>query len=324
MGDGQVVEASSVDEVQAIVREARAAGTRLRIVGGRRVERFGSQPSGVVRYVSLRRLGSIEIAGPDFTARVGAGVCPAELDAALQPLGLVWPLRRLEAPGTIGGLIASGRGTTITARDAPARRWVLGARLVDGTGEVLTVGGATVKNSVGYGVTHALWGSQGRLGAIVELTLRLRRRQPSDDDPGETLDGGGAAGGHSVGALRRPGAGHCGAGTRRIAASNPGCRRLGRNAGGWVLRRAGGRRGRCRGTACRGDRDAGGAGGQPGEGLAGDSDGAGGAGSGGGVCLEVTGPDSGAVIYVKLFGLMRLGGRQMFVAGAGCPEDPSP
>ena len=189
MGDGQVVEASSVDEVQAIVREARAAGTRLRIVGGRRVERFGSQPSGVVRYVSLRRLGSIEIAGPDFTARVGAGVCPAELDAALQPLGLVWPLRRLEAPGTVGGLIASGRGTTITARDAPARRWVLGARLVDGTGEVLTVGGATVKNSVGYGVTHALWGSQGRLGAIVELTLRLRRRQPSDDDPGETLDG---------------------------------------------------------------------------------------------------------------------------------------
>ena len=189
MGDGQVVEASSVDEVQAIVREARAAGTRLRIVGGRRVERFGSQPSGVVRYVSLRRLGSIEIAGPDFTARVGAGVCPAELDAALQPLGLVWPLRRLEAPGTIGGLIASGRGTTITARDAPARRWVLGARLVDGAGELLTVGGATVKNSVGYGVTHALWGSQGRLGAIVELTLRLRRRQPSDDDPGETLDG---------------------------------------------------------------------------------------------------------------------------------------
>ncbi len=183
------MEASSVDEVQAIVREARAAGTRLRIVGGRRVERFGSQPSGVVRYVSLRRLGSIEIAGPDFTARVGAGVCPAELDAALQPLGLVWPLRRLEAPGTIGGLIASGRGTTITARDAPARRWVLGARLVDGTGELLTVGGATVKNSVGYGVTHALWGSQGRLGAIVELTLRLRRRQPSDDDPGETLDG---------------------------------------------------------------------------------------------------------------------------------------
>ena len=38
-------------------------------------------------------------------------------------------------------------------------------------------------------MTHALWGSQGRLGAIVELTLRLRRRRPGDADPGETLDG---------------------------------------------------------------------------------------------------------------------------------------
>ena len=273
MGDGQVVEASSVDEVQAIVREARAAGTRLRIVGGRRVERFGSQPSGVVRYVSLRRLGSIEIAGPDFTARVGAGVCPAELDAALQPLGLVWPLRRLEAPGTVGGLIASGRGTTITARDAPARRWVLGARLVDGAGELLTVGGATVKNSVGYGVTHALWGSQGRLGAIVELTLRLRRRRPGDDDPGETLDGDAVQAATALVRCDDLAPGTVAQALDGLAASNPGCRRLGRNAGGWVaIRRAGGRGGRCRGIACRGDRDTGGAGGQPREGLAGDSD----------------------------------------------------
>jgi FAD/FMN-containing dehydrogenase len=65
---------------------------------------------------------------------------------------------------------------------------VLGAKLVDGTGEVLTVGGATVKNSVGYGVTHALWGSEGRLGPMVELTLRVRGRRASDDIPGELLN----------------------------------------------------------------------------------------------------------------------------------------
>ena len=171
-----------------MVREARAAGSRLRVVGARSVERFGQPLADGWELVSTGRLGWIEVAAGDFTARVGAGVNPAELDAALQPLGLVWPLRRLEGPGTVGGLIASGRGTTIAAQDAPARRWVLGARLVDGAGEVLSVGGATVKNSVGYGLTHALWGSEGRLGAVVELTLRLRRRRP-DDDPGETLDG---------------------------------------------------------------------------------------------------------------------------------------
>ena len=189
MGERGVLAPGSVAEVQAVVREARAAGSRLRIVGARSVERFGQPLADGWELVSTGRLGWIEVAAGDFTARVGAGVSPADLDAALQPLGLVWPLRRLEAPGTVGGLIASGRATTIAAQDAPARRWVLGARLVDGAGELLTVGGATVKNSVGYGVTHALWGSQGRLGAIVELTLRLRRRRPDDDDPGETLDG---------------------------------------------------------------------------------------------------------------------------------------
>ena len=174
--------------MQAAVREARAAGSRLRVVGARSLERFGQPLADGWELVSTGRLGLIEVVGRDFTARVGAGVSPIDLDAALRPLGLVWPLRRLEAPGTVGGLIASGRATTIAAQDAPARRWVLGARLVDGAGELLTVGGATVKNSVGYGVTHALWGSQGRLGAIVELTLRLRRRRAEDDEAGQTLE----------------------------------------------------------------------------------------------------------------------------------------
>ncbi|MDE2767717.1 MAG: FAD-binding protein [Chloroflexota bacterium] len=180
---------ASVAEMQRAVKAARAARSRLRVVGMRSVERFASQPRAKCwDRVSTAGLGGIEVAGRDFTVRVGAGVTLADLDEVLAPLGLVWPVRRVEAPGTVGGLIASGRGTTIATPDGPARRWVLGAWLVDGTGEVLTVGGATVKNSVGYGLTHALWGSQGLLGAIVGVTLRVRRRNPGDDDPGQTLE----------------------------------------------------------------------------------------------------------------------------------------
>ena len=179
---------ASVAEVQDAVRAARADGSRLRVVGARNVERFVSGAVAGAERLSMRGLDRIEIAGPDFTVRVGAGARVADLDEALAQVGLVWPVRRLEAPGTVGGLVGSGRGTTITAQDGPARRWVLGARLVDGLGEELTVGGATVKNSVGYGVTHALWGSEGRVGAIVELTLRVRGRRVGDDEPGEVLD----------------------------------------------------------------------------------------------------------------------------------------
>lgn len=188
MNGTKILDVASVGEVQAAVRAARAAGVRLRVVGARSLERFGQPQADCWELVSTGRLGWIEVAARDFTVRVGAGVRFADLDDALRPLGLVWPLQRLETPGTVGGLVASGRGTAITEQDGPARRWVLGARLVDGRGEQLTVGGATVKNSVGYGVTHALWGSQGRLGAIVELTLRVRRRRTGDDEPGEWLD----------------------------------------------------------------------------------------------------------------------------------------
>lgn len=186
-----MLEPGSVGEVQGAVRESRAAGGRLRVVGTRSVERFGLQPQ-AERWdlVSTLRLEWIEVAERDFTVRVGAGGRLADLDAALAPLGMVWPVQRLEAAGTVGGLIASGRGTTITPQDWPARRWVLGARLVDSEGEVLTMGGATVKNSVGYGVTHALWGSEGRLGAIVELTLRVRRRRAADRAAGQPLERG--------------------------------------------------------------------------------------------------------------------------------------
>ena len=187
--DGEsILRVASTAEVQDAVRAARAAGSCLRVVGLGRLERFATAANEGADLVSTRGLDWIEIAAPDFTVRVGAGVTLAELDTALAPTGLVWPVRRLEAPGTVGGLIASGRGTTITAQDGPARRWVLGAKLVDGTGEVLTVGGATVKNSVGYGLTHALWGSEGRLGPMVELTLRVRGRRASDNKPAETLD----------------------------------------------------------------------------------------------------------------------------------------
>ena len=189
MDDKTVLDVASVAEMQRAVKAARAARSRLRVVGLRSVERFASQPRAKCwDRVSTAGLGETEVAVRDFTVRVGAGVTLADLDEVLAPLGLVWPVLRVEAPGTVGGLVASGRGTTIATQDGPARRWVLGARLVDGTGEVLTVGGATVKNSVGYGLTHALWGSRGRLAATVELTLRVRGRRAEDDEPGETLD----------------------------------------------------------------------------------------------------------------------------------------
>ena len=115
--------------------------------------------------------------------------CPIFADC-LWEQGLVWPVERIEPNGTVGGLIASGRGSAVRAADAPARRWILGATIVLASGETIQAGGATVKFSAGYGLTHAMWGSGGRLGALAAVTLRLRQAIAGDaaaPDPEPTL-----------------------------------------------------------------------------------------------------------------------------------------
>ena len=130
--------------------------------------------------MSAAALDRIEIDAQNLVACVDGGVRLNRLRAALEGAGLVWPVERLEPGGTVGGVIASARGAGRGPADAPARRWILGAQIVLGDGSLVTVGGATVKNSVGYDFTHAMWGSGGRLGAIVRVTLRLR--YPAEDD----------------------------------------------------------------------------------------------------------------------------------------------
>ncbi len=176
---------ASVEELRDVVRAATAEAP-VRIVGGRSLaERVPPAPDHA-RIASIAALDVVAIDAPNLVARAQAGVSLDALADKLRNAGLVWPVERLEPGGTLGGLVGSGRGSAMTVGDAPARRWILGAEVIDGDGELLRVGGATVKNSVGYDLTHAMWGSHGRLGAIVELTLRLRYPDEADQASSES------------------------------------------------------------------------------------------------------------------------------------------
>lgn len=160
--------------------EALVSACPVRIVGTQSLSDRISAPSGSARIVSTASLTDLEIEPLNLVAQVGSGLLLAELHAKLWEQGLVWPVERLEPNGTVGGLIASGRGSAIRPTDFPANRWILGTRIMLTTGDLIEVGGATVKNSSGYGLTHAMWGSMGRLGALVTVTLRLRHAVPED------------------------------------------------------------------------------------------------------------------------------------------------
>ena len=160
----------------AALSEARS----VRIVGTQSLALRTPPPPPSALVVSTAALTQLQIEPLDLIAHVEAGVRLVELQSRLAEHGLVWPVERLEPGGTVGGLIASGRGSAVRETDAPARRWILGATVVLASGEAIRVGGATVKFSAGYGLTHAVWGSSGQLGALAEATLRLRHAVAGD------------------------------------------------------------------------------------------------------------------------------------------------
>lgn len=166
----------------AALGAALAEAGNVRIVGTQSLAPRTSPPPPNALVISAAALTRLQIEPLDLVARIQAGVKLTDLRQRLWEHGLAWPVERLEPGGTVGGLIASGRGSAVRADDAPARRWILGATVVLASGEAIHVGGATVKFSAGYGLTQAMWGTAGRLGALAEVTLRLRHAVPGDSE----------------------------------------------------------------------------------------------------------------------------------------------
>jgi FAD/FMN-containing dehydrogenase len=79
---------------------------------------------------------------------------------------------------SIGGNIATNAGGIRVVRYGNTREWVAGLTLVSGSGEVMQLGRALVKNSSGYDLRHLAIASEGTLGIVVEATLKLTDPPP--------------------------------------------------------------------------------------------------------------------------------------------------
>lgn len=78
--------------------------------------------------------------------------------------------------GTLGGAIAAGLSGPRRAYAGAARDFVLGVRLVDGTGQPLRFGGQVIKNVAGYDVSRLMVGALGTLGLLTEISLKVLPR----------------------------------------------------------------------------------------------------------------------------------------------------
>jgi len=176
--------------------DAIRSAPRVLAVGARTKPRLSAVAPDVTLVSTLGLTGITEYQPDEFTFTALAGTPLREIAAALAARGQYLPFDPLllDAGATLGGTVAAGLSGSGRFRFGGLRDFILGVLFVDGSGQLLRLGGKVVKNAAGFDLPKFFVGSLGRYGALGELTFKvfprpaatLTLRLPVADAPAAT------------------------------------------------------------------------------------------------------------------------------------------
>lgn len=173
----------TTSEVAAILKACNDAGQPVVVQGGMSgwVRATQTKPGEII--LSMERMAEIEAIDPvNRTATVQAGVVLDTLETALEGHGLTFPLD-LGGRGScqLGGNASTNAGGMRVIRYGMMREQVLGVEAVLADGRIISSLNQMIKNNTGYDLKQLFIGSEGTLGVITRLVLRLRERPSSSN-----------------------------------------------------------------------------------------------------------------------------------------------
>ncbi|MCP3889548.1 MAG: FAD-binding protein [Desulfobulbaceae bacterium] len=170
-----VVYARTTEEVSRVVKLANELEIPVLPRGAGSGFTGGSLPvKGGIVLVLTRMDTIIDIDTDNLTAEVEPGVVTAELQRKVEKLGLFYPPDPASKEfSTLGGNVAECAGGPRCVKYGVTKDYILGLEVVTPTGDIIRTGGKTLKNVVGYDLTKLFVGSEGTLGIVTEIILKL-------------------------------------------------------------------------------------------------------------------------------------------------------